>query len=94
MPQILENATGNGDGSIIDWNGNDKAGTLQIEGTWDGATVEIKGSIDGGTTFTTPQGATFTSDIISSFQMGPGKVKATVSNAGASTDLNAHVSPG
>lgn len=93
MPQLLNSAKTDGSGTAIDWNGN-KKGTLQIAGTWDGATVTIYGSIDSGATYTAPNNSSYTEDVITSFEMGPGKVKATVSSAGASTDLNAYVSPG
>lgn len=93
MPQLLDGATVDGNGAAADWNGN-KKGTLQIVGTWDGATVTIYGSIDKGVNYTAPSNSAYTEDVITSFDMGTGKVRATVSSAGASTNLNAYVSPG
>lgn len=94
MPQLLDNKTTNGDGITIDWNGNGVPGTLQISGTFDGAKVTILGSIDNGVTFITPANGVFGLEIITDFEMAVGKIKATISNAGPSTNLNAHVSPG
>ena len=93
MPTLLNAQATDGDGAIVDWNGN-KEGTLQISGTWNGATVTIYGSLDDGTTFKAPTNSAYTEDVITSFQMGPGKVKATISSAGASTSLSAYISPG
>ncbi len=93
MSQLLKNATADGNGAASDWNGNQK-GTLQIVGTWDGATVTIYGSLNDGEDYAAPSNSAYTADVITSFEMGPGKVRATVSNAGSSTDLNAYVSPG
>jgi hypothetical protein len=76
-------------GPAVEWPGGE--GTLQIVGTWDGATVTITGSIDGGVTYTAPLNSAYTADAIVKFQMGPGKVLATVSSAGT-TSLSAYLS--
>jgi hypothetical protein len=94
MPQLLNNATTDGAGTAIDWYGNPNPGTLQINGTWDGATVTISGSIDDGSNYIAPLNSAYTSNVIVNFDMAVGKIKATVSNAGASTNLNAYISPG
>lgn len=93
MPILLDSQTTDGDGTTIDWTGNHE-GTIQVSGTWDGATVTVYGSLDDGTTWASPTNGTFTADKIVEFQMGTGKVKATITSAGASTDLSAWVSPG
>lgn len=96
MTILLENATTNGDGPEVSWNGN-HGGELQIVGVWNGATVTVKGSLDGGTTYTSPPEnlGEFTEDTFESLNLhAPCKIRATVSGAGASTDLNAWVEPG
>jgi hypothetical protein len=94
MPTFFENKTDDGSGTVIDWNGNCNPGTLQIVGVWDGATVEITGSMNRGSNYTAPVNSSYTDDVITTFEMATGKVKATISNAGASTNLSAYISPG
>ena len=94
MPQLLDNATTDGDGAVIDWNGNGTPGTLQLSGLFAGATVTIKGSIDGGNNFLSPSNGSFKSELITCFEMAPGKVKATISGATGATNISADVSPG
>lgn len=91
MTRLLQDA--NSDSEIIDWNGSNY-GSLQIFGTWDGCIVTIKGSLDDGENFTACQGAVLTSDVITSFLMAPGKVKAFLTNVGVSTSLTCELSPG
>jgi hypothetical protein len=96
MAALLTNQTTNGNGPEVAWNGN-HGGEIQIAGTWDGATVTIKGSLDGGTTYTEPPESLgqFTSDTIEAFNFhAPGKIRATLSNAGATTDISAWIEPG
>ncbi len=93
MPLLLENATTDGNGTVVDWPGN-RGGELQIDGTWDGATVTIKGSLDGGTTYTAPPESIgeFTESTFETLNLhAVCKVRATVSSAGASTDLTARI---
>jgi hypothetical protein len=96
MTILLSNQTENGDGPEVPWNGN-QPGEIQIYGTFDGATVTVKLSLDGGVTFTAPpQGiGEFTAETVEPLNLNaPGIIRATVSNAGASTDLTAIVEPG
>ena len=96
MPALLTNQTSDGDGTAIDWNGN-KGGEIQIDGTFDGATVTIKGSLDDGVTYTEPPDNTgqFTSATFEALNLhAPCKIRATVSGAGAGTNINAWASPG
>jgi|SaaInl7_200m_RNA_FD_contig_51_1302012_length_507_multi_2_in_0_out_0_1 hypothetical protein len=94
MPILLENATVDGDGSIVDWSGN-KPGTLQLSGVWGGATVTIYGKTQAEAEYQTPEeNGAFTESEIIEFRMGTGKVKATVSGATGTTNLSAFVSPG
>jgi len=94
MPTFFENKTDDGDSAVIDWNGNCNPGSLQIVGVFDGATVTITGSMNDGANYTAPVNSSFTSEVITPFEMATGKVKATISNAGASTSLSAYISPG
>lgn len=89
---LLKEATANGSGENLKWAGIG-SGSLQVVGTWDGATVTVKGSMDGGVTFTAPTGSAFTSDVMTTFEMGEGLVNATVSGAGGSTNLSAYLVP-
>ena len=90
---LLENQTGNGDGTKRTYPGG--VGTLYIEGTWDGATVEIKAaSQDGGTSeLKTLLNGTFTDPYEpQNFRVGKNSlVRATLSNAGASTDISVRI---
>jgi hypothetical protein len=94
MPTLFKNKTDDGDGTIIDWNGNDNPAGIQVEGTWDGATVTIKGSYNDGVTYKDPANAVFTEDTITDIEIATGKVKATISDAGAATSLSCYISPG
>lgn len=94
MPTLFKNKTDDGDGTVVDWNGNDNPAGIQVEGTWDGATVTLNGSYNGGTSYLSPANGTFTEDTITDIDIATGKVKATISNAGASTDLSCYISPG
>ncbi len=91
MAILFENATIDGDYNIVNLAAN-TIGIIQISGTWDSATVIIKGSIDGGEVFLEPVNFTgrFTSNIITSIFFTSGKIRATISNAGAGTDLTGH----
>jgi len=93
--RLLRDATTDGDGDIINLSrAIRKPATLHIVGTWDGASVAITGSIDEGVTFLAPRDSVsiFTTDTLINLDMGAGKIKATISNAGGSTDLNAYLS--
>jgi len=91
MTRLLQDA--NSDGEIIDWNGSNY-GSLQIFGVFDGATVVVKGSLDDGDNFTIVKGGVFRDSLITSFLMAPGKVKAFITGAGASTSITCEISPG
>ncbi len=96
MPQLLDSVTADGDGPEVDWNGN-KGGEIQIDGVWDGAKVIVKGSLNGGTTYTEPPEniGEFVSDTFEALNLlAPCKIRATVSEAGANTNLSAWVEPG
>lgn len=95
MSILLENATEDGEGPEIDWNGN-HGGEFQLFGVFNGATVTVKGSLDGGETYTEPPGniGRFTSETFEPLDLHvPCKLQATISDAGPSTDLTALVKP-
>ena len=94
MPNLLSNASDNGDGVVIDWNGNGVPGTLQLSGEFGGATVTINGSIDEGVNYDSPANGQFITAEIVYFDMAPGKVKATISGASGTTNINCDISPG
>ena len=63
---------------------------FQLSGTWDGATVSIEMSLDEGTTWTVITGHAYTSDTAKVIWTTRGMlIRATITNAGASTVLNA-----
>lgn len=96
MAKLLDSATSDGDGPEVTLNGN-QGGEIQISGTWDGATVTLKGSLDNGATYTEPPDSLgrFTSDTIEALNFhAPGKIRATISNAGASTNISMWMEPG
>lgn len=58
-------------------------------GTWDGATITIQVSPDGGTTWIDVDHGAYTDDFVKRVSLCYGmKIRGTVSNAGASTDLS------
>ena len=89
---LLNAATANANGAPFEWNGIGK-GSLQVVGTWDTATVTIQTSFDGGTTWTSPSGAVFTADVVTTFESGVCLVRAVLSSVGASTSLSAYLTP-
>jgi|SaaInl8_135m_RNA_FD_contig_31_359016_length_331_multi_3_in_0_out_0_1 hypothetical protein len=93
MPTLFLNQTTDGDSDPVDWNGN-KPGGLQVSGVWNGATITIKGSYNDGLSYLSPAGGAYTEDHIGPLEMPTGKVKATLSDAGASTNLSLYISPG
>jgi len=78
MPTLFDGQETDGDSSEIDWNGN-RVGSYQAFGTWDGATVTIKGSLNNGSNYNNPPELAITVDEIGPLEMGPGKMKATIS---------------
>ena len=63
---------------------------FQIAGTWDGATVSLETSLNEGTTWSTLTGYAYTTDTAKVIWTTRGMlVRATITNAGASTVLNA-----
>lgn len=92
--QILTNQTSNGDSTIIDlrkMSGGDSFDVLfSAQGVWDTATATLKYSIDGGATWLDcGPDTTLGSDGGGWAKLSRGtQVKAVVSSAGASTNLN------
>ncbi len=94
MAVLFENATADGDYYEVDFEGI-VMGVLQLEGTWDGATVTIKGKIGICTEFSEVPDAAgqFTQDTLIGMFFSPGTIRATISGAGASTNLNGCIQP-
>ena len=63
---------------------------FQFAGTWNGATISLETSLDEGTTWNTITGHAYTTDTAKVVWVTRGMlVRATITNAGASTVLNA-----
>ena len=90
MFHLLTNATANGDGTPVE---SPRRGRWKVtaDGTFDGSTVTIKSNGGSGSTYTSlGSDCEFESAGHGGFILGEGEnVLANVSNAGASTDVNA-----
>lgn len=92
-PNLMSAKTDNGDSNIMNFKPKNKeyrAMTLSIWGTWDGATVTMNGSHDG-TTYKPIDSGAFTDDFFDNIEYYFPYLKLTISSAGASTSLNAHI---
>lgn len=92
-PNLMSAKTTNGDSTVLHFNPKNRdyrALTLSIWGTWDGATVTIYGSHDG-TTYKAVNSGAFTTDWFDNLEYYFPYIKLTVSSAGATTSLSAHI---
>lgn len=82
---LLENQTSNGSSTFIRWNGPVRSEFFEVAGTLDGASVALEITRDGGTTVheIVSLGAV---DIVA-VDLPDCELRATVSGAGASTDV-------
>ncbi|MGB3808621.1 MAG: hypothetical protein WA943_00905 [Parvibaculum sp.] len=87
MATILNGTTANGSSALIDWTGG--TGTFWAWGTFGGATVALEASPDGANWFSVGPAVTFTQNGVGGFSLGPCRLRATVSNAGGTTNVNA-----
>lgn len=98
MHEVLHSGTTDGSGSALNlavekWTGGAVHRwmtcklAVQVAGTFDGATVTIEGSLDDGTTYSPLANGEFTEEEIRILDTPPILVRATISGAGASTDL-------
>lgn len=86
---LFQNATANGTSDkeiVLDLRAGQMNRTVAIFGTFDGATVELLAVIDG-TEITIPDSTTTTATIYNLYFRVP-KIRAKISGAGASTNLN------
>ena len=87
MLTLLSNQTANGSGTAQEWSGG--WSNFTVTGTFNGATVVLEMSRDGGTTYSTVATVTAAADP-PNVQLPAGVlVRATLSSAGGSTDLDA-----
>lgn len=87
MATILNAATANGSSAAVEWTGG--TGTFWAWGSFGGATVALEASPDGATWFAIGQAVTFTQQGVGGFALGPCKLRATLSGAGATTNVSA-----
>ena len=88
---LLENQTTNGSGTEETWTGG--TGTLCWDGVFDGATVTLETAGFTDANFEPVKDGVFTTKQGQNVTFGVGtRLKATVSNAGASTDLTLRAS--
>lgn len=101
--KLFENQDANGDSEIFsrfNWNEQEDDEVIvngdyyvSAGGTWDSATITIHTSIDGTNWSDTDDDATFTSNggVWVELPRNEGYVKATLADAGASTDLDVDI---
>lgn len=83
-------ANGNG---VVDWGGG--PGVVDVYGVWGTATLQLAFSADGGVSYADIEGATGPTDTgipansVIPFELGAGKLKLTLANAGGGTSLTA-----
>ncbi|MES1991850.1 MAG: hypothetical protein V4441_12995 [Pseudomonadota bacterium] len=87
MAMILNGKTTNGSSSVVDWTGG--TGTFWAWGTFGGATVALEASPDGTTWIPIGTGVSFGQNGIGAFALSPCKLRATVSGATGTTNVNA-----
>ena len=87
MAMILNAKTTNGSSSVVDWTGG--TGTFWAWGTFGGATVALEASPDGTTWIPIGTGVSFAQNGIGAFALSPCKLRATVSGATGTTNVNA-----
>ena len=90
---MFENKIDNGDSIIIDWNGNETTGSIQVNGVWDDALITFKQSLDDGKNFLPIATGIFKEDEQAIIRGPASKIKATLSEAGQETNLNCYVAP-
>ena len=87
MAMILNERTANGSSQVIEWTGG--TGTFWAWGTFDGASVALEASPDGTSWISVGSAVRFTQDGVGAFALSPCKLRATVSGAGAATNVSA-----
>jgi len=91
--QILTAATANGNSSQYYWDVGE--GQVVVSGTFDGATAKLQFSPDNGTTWVdVGTASTFTAAGGAGFTLNACKVRVNISDADASTQINAWISSG
>lgn len=95
MAELFENATEDGDYSIVQVRGLSIC-MLQIVGTWGGATVTLKAKPEESSQFSAAPDSmsVFTEDTLIGVILMNGSVQATISGAGPTTNLSAYLQPG
>lgn len=90
MTQVFTAQTANGNSSVVDHRGGKQE--VIVNGTFNNCTVTLFASFDDGTTYVPVADGTWTSSAVKIFEsVSPCKLRLTVTNAGASTSLNAWI---
>jgi len=75
--------------AATDWSGG--AGTFWVWGTFDGASISLEASPDGSNWFVLGDAVSFTEKGVGAFQLGPCRLRATLTGAGAATNVTARL---
>ena len=89
MVKLLAEATADVSSAPIDWQGG--TGAFWAWGDFDGATVSLEASPDGENWFVLGAEVTFREKGVGGFALGPCRLRATLANASASTNVTALV---
>ena len=87
MARILDGVTSDGSSPVIEWTGG--TGTFWAWGTFGGATVTLEASPDGDHWISVGPAVSLGRDGIGAFALSPCKLRATVSGATGTTNVNA-----
>jgi hypothetical protein len=89
MNRLFSNQTANGTSQSAEWAGGD--GVMFVAGTPNGATIALEASPDDGKTYVSAGASLANSTGTVAFSLPPCRVRATLSSAGASTNLSVWV---
>lgn len=87
MPKLFEEMNENGNSNVVDWHGG--TGTFWAWGDFDGATIALEASPDGENWFSVGGTISFVEKGVAAFALGPCKLRAAVTDAGAETSISA-----
>ena len=89
MTTFFEAMTADGPSEPLDWAGG--TGTFWVWGEFGGASVALEASPDGENWFTVGASLRLSEKGVGAFALGPCKLRAAVSDAGAETNLSARL---
>ncbi|MEP2829867.1 hypothetical protein [Parvibaculum sp.] len=89
MTTLFDAAVADGSSSAVDWTGG--TGTFWVWGEFDGATIALEASPDGENWFTVGTSLRLDEKGVGAFALGPCKLRAAISGAGAGTSVSARL---